>query len=114
MSALRTIGTRGTLGPMGDTHRVAIAPELFNEARRYMVEHGLPTVRSAVEAMIEAQSHKESGAPVIANTQEVAHCENGEAENATAEYERPLPRVLSHRFKNLVVPNGAPTRKETR
>ena len=84
MSSLRTIGTRGTLGPMGDTHRVAIAPELFNEARRYMVEHGLPTVRSAVEAMIEAQSHKEPGAPIIANTQEVAHCENGEAENATA------------------------------
>ena len=65
---------------MGDTHRVAIAPELFHEARRYMVEHDLPTVRSAVEAMIEAQSCKEPGAPVIANkTQEVEHCENGEA-----------------------------------
>ena len=84
MSSLRTIGTRGTLGPMGDTHRVAIAPELFHEARRYMVDHRLPTVRSAVEAMIEAQSHKEPDAPIIANTQEVSHCENGEAENATA------------------------------
>ena len=68
MSTLHTLGTRSTLRAMGDTHRVAIAPELFNEARRYMVEHGLPTVRSAVEAMIEAQSNKESGAPVIANT----------------------------------------------
>ena len=51
---------------MGGIHRVAIAPELFHEARRYMVEHDLPTVRSAVEAMIEAQSCKEPGAPVIA------------------------------------------------
>ena len=83
MRALHTLGTRSTFGPfMGDTHRVAIAPELFNVARRYMVEHDLPTVRSAVEAMIEAQSHKEPGAPVIANTQEVEHCENGEAEKA--------------------------------
>ena len=81
MGALHTLGTRSTFGPlMGGTHRVAIAPELFHEARRYMVEHDLPTVRSAVEAMIEAQSCKEPGAPVIANkTQEVEHCENGEA-----------------------------------
>ena len=55
MGALHTLGTRSTFGPlMGDTHRVVIAPELFHEARRYMVEHDLPTVRSAVEAMIEA------------------------------------------------------------
>ena len=64
MGALHTLGTCSTFGPlMGDTHRVAIAPELFHEARRYMVEHDLPTVRSAVEAMIEAQSCKEYPAP---------------------------------------------------
>ena len=85
MGALHTLGTRSTFGPfMGDTHRVAIAPELFHVARRYMVEHDLPTVRSAVEAMIEAQSRKESGAPIIANTQEVEHCENSEAEKTKA------------------------------
>ena len=38
MSTLHTLGTRSTLRAMGDTHRVAIAPELFNEARRYMVD----------------------------------------------------------------------------
>ena len=88
MGALHTLGTCSTFGPlMGDTHRVAIAPELFHEARRYMVEHDLPTVRSAVEAMIEAQSCKEPGAPVIAKTQEVEHCENGEAAKTKEEEE---------------------------
>ena len=86
---------------MGDTHRVAIAPELFHEARRYMVEHDLPTVRSAVEAMIEAQSCKEPGAPVIAKTQEVENCENGEAAKTKEGIGAPVAnRVLSHKSQN--------------
>ena len=43
-------------GPVGESHRVAITRELYCAARRYMVEHDLPTVRSAVEAMIRAQA----------------------------------------------------------
>ena len=45
---------------MGDTHRVAIKPASYQAARRYMVAHGLPHVRAAVEAMIEAQEDVES------------------------------------------------------
>ena len=100
---------------MGDTHRVAIAPELFHEARRYMVEHDLPTVRSAVEAMIEAQSCKEPGAPVIANkTQEVEHCENGEAAKTKEGLGAPVAnRVLSHQSQKMGVtsPTELPTKE---
>ena len=44
---------------MGDSHRVAISADMYQAAREYMVEHGLPHVRAAVEAMIKAESSGE-------------------------------------------------------
>ena len=48
-------------GSMGEGHRVTITGELYEAARRYMVEHGLPHVRAAVEAMIRAESEASCG-----------------------------------------------------
>jgi hypothetical protein len=39
---------------------VTISEELYRELRRYMVEHGLPHVRAALEAMIRGSLKGES------------------------------------------------------
>jgi hypothetical protein len=46
---------------MAGIHRVTIAPELYEVARRYMVDQGLPHVRAAVEAMIDAEDRHQQG-----------------------------------------------------
>ena len=66
------------LTPMGDSHRVAISADLYQAARQYMVEHGLPHVRAAVEAMIRAESSGEQRHAEQTNqSQEVVNAERG-------------------------------------
>ena len=63
---------------MGDSHRVAISADLYQAARKYMVENGLPHVRAAVEAMIRAESSGEQRHAEQTNqSQEVVNAERG-------------------------------------
>ena len=63
---------------MGDSHRVAISADLYQAARKYMVENGLPHVRAAVEAMIKAESSGEQRLAEHTNqNREVVNAERG-------------------------------------
>ena len=63
---------------MEDSHRVAISADLYQAARKYMVENGLPHVRAAVEAMIRAESSGEQRHAVHTNhNREVVNAERG-------------------------------------
>ena len=65
---------------MGEVHRVMITGELYEVARRYMVDHRLPHVRAAVEAMIRAEFEASDGRP---HTQQEEVLESQEHNNGS-------------------------------